>query len=363
MEGIGWYTHELMRRIVSNNPEHDFYFIFDRPYDNDFIYSKNVHAVIVPPPARHVYLIAYWFDIALKKALNKIQPDVFFSPDSINMLSPVCKTITTIHDVNFITNPKNFGLLLRKFYAKRTPVMAKHSERIVTVSEFSKNEISTLLHVPDEKIDVIYNACRPGFQVISDSEKSEIRSKYSNGNPFFIFIGGLYNRKNLIKLVEAFEIFKRKNKSEMFLLIVGKKVHEAKGLIKKIGDSEFSLSINLTGRINDDVEVKKILASAFALTYVSVLEGFGLPLVEAMNCGIPIITSNAGSLPEVAGKAALYADPRNAEDISSKMAELVNSEASRNELIQNAQIQAQKFDWDKSAEKLWEVIEKVINQK
>lgn len=362
MEGIGWYTHELMSRVVKNHPEHEFHFIFDRPYDEEFIYADNVHAHVVGPPTRHVLLIAYWFDHSILKVLKKIQPDVFFSPDSINSNNPVCKTVTTIHDVNFISNPGNFSLSLRKFYSKRTPKLAESSDEIVTVSEYSKGAISRLLNVPSTKIEVIYNACRPGFEPINDAGKKLIKEKYCEGNDFFFFVGGLYQRKNLVRLVEAFEIFKKKSKSNLKLLIVGQIVPEAKHLVKRVESSECKEDIILTDRINDDDEVKRIMASAFALTYVSVLEGFGMPMVEAMKSGIPIISSNTTCMPEIGGDAALYVNPIDPEDIAAKMLELTTNEDKRIELIRNAEGQSRKFDWDRSAEKLWEVFEDVINR-
>ena len=143
------------------------------------------------------------------------------------------------------------------------------------------------------------------------------------------------------------------------MIIVGKKVSDADALIKRISNSSYVNDIILTGRISDDNEVKNILASAFALTYVSVLEGFGIPLVEAMKSGVPIISSNAGSIPEVAGEAALYVDPNSSQDIAEKMTEMLNDEVLRKSLVKQAQKQEQKYNWDNSAKELWAVFEEV----
>ena len=361
MEGIGWYCHELVSRMVKNHPEHDFYFFFDRPFDKDFIYADNVHPVVLIPPARHVFLIAYWFDVSLRRALKKLDADVFFSPDSISLNRPVCKTIVTLHDVNFITNPDNFGFLLRRFYARRTPILTEKSDKILTVSEHSSKEIQRLLQVHENKIRVIYNACRSGFEPVSDAIKAKIKSEYTDGKDYFVFVGGLYHRKNLLRLVQAFELFKDKSGSDIKLVIIGRKVGEADDLIERIENSRFKTDIVLTGRISEDGLVKKILASALALTYVSVLEGFGMPMVEAMKSGLPILASNTSSMPEIGGNAAIYADPYNVEDIALKMNELYSSESLRKELIKNAAIQGQKFDWDKSAAELWKVIEELTS--
>lgn len=362
MEGIGWYSHELLRRMVLKHPEHQFYFFFDRPYDPAFIYAENVIPVVLFPPTRHVFLIAYWFDVSLRKALKKIKADIFFSPDSIGLSRPVCKTVSTIHDVNFITNPKNFAFLLRWFYSSRTPLLANASDIIVTVSEYSKQEIIRLLNVKSGKVRVVYNACRPGFGPVSEDVRKAVRLKYTEGKEYFVFIGGLYHRKNLVRLVEAFEIFKNKNRSEIKLVIVGKAGAEARPLFRKIDTSPWKKDIVVTGRISDDDEVKNILSSALALTYVSVLEGFGMPMVEAMKSGVPVLASSSSCMPEVGGNAALYANPYDVADIANKMTEMYNNDGLRLNLTENAGIQLQKFDWDQSAEKLWQIFEEVMKQ-
>lgn len=346
---------------MRSHPEHDFFFFFDRPFHKDFIYADNVHPIIIFPPARHVFLIEYWFDVKVKRMLKKIGADLFFSPDSINILQPVCKTITSIHDVNFISNPGNFGFLLRRFYSKRTPITILNSDKIITVSEFSKKDIVKYYNVPSEKIYSIYNACRPGFKPLSETVKTKIKLKYTGGKDYFVFIGGLYQRKNLENLVRAFEIFKAKSNSELKLLIAGRPMKESAALIDLVHKSPVKDDIVLTGRIENDEEVKKILASAICLTYISVLEGFGMPMVEAMNSGVPIIASNTSSMPEIGGEAALYTDPFNIEEIAERMLEMTVNPELRKKLISAGIEQSGKFDWDKSAVELWKVMSDLIN--
>ena len=217
--------------------------------------------------------------------------------------------------------------------------------------------------VSSEKVVVIHNACRPGFKPLSEAEKSEIKLKYTDGKEYFVFIGGLYKRKNLENLVRAFEIFKRKSNSEMKLLIAGRPLKESASFIELAQKSPVKSDIILTGRIESDEEVKKILASAFSLTYISVLEGFGMPMVEAMNSGIPIIASNSSSMPEIGGESAIYADPSNIEEIAERMFEMTVNPELRNKLLSLALEQSKKFDWDKSASELWKVMSDVLTSK
>ena len=289
MEGIGWYTHELMSRITRNHPETEFYFFFDRPFQPGFVYGSNVHPVVLWPPARHVFSISFWFDFSLRRALKRLKPDLFFSPDSINMKKPVCRTITTLHDINFLIHPQNLPFLLRRFYARRTPSMVQRSDVIVTVSENSAREIERFLAVPVKKIKVIYNAARPVFRKISPERQEETRKKFSAGKNYFLFIGGMYHRKNLLNLVKAFELFRKKDQNDTRLLLVGKKVRDALPLLRYIESSAERKNIILTGRLNSEEDIAAIMASAMALTCLSVSEGFGMPMAEAMKYLIPIL--------------------------------------------------------------------------
>lgn len=362
LEGIGWFTHELLRRMVEAHPEVDFYFIFDRKFDPSFIYGDNVKGIVVGPPARHVFLYYVWYDFMVRRTLKKLQPDVFLSPDSINLLHPVCPSVTVLHDINFITRPQYISSLLRSFYTKRSKAIAQNSDLLITVSEFSKKEIVEHLNVEEAKVKVVYNACREGFERLDEEEKTKVRRKFAAGEEYFLFVGGMYRRKNLIGLLSAFELVKKRSNSPKKLLIVGKSVGESADFLSALDRSPFKNDVILAGRVDDDKEVQRIMASAFALCYVSILEGFGMPMVEAMRSGIPVIASNTSSMPEIGGDAALYADPFDIEDIAGRMQDMIEDEELRKELIGKAELQVEKFDWNLSAGLLWQSLVEVVNQ-
>lgn len=359
MEGFGWYTFEIVKRIVENHPEHDFILFFDRKYDEKFVFGKNVIPVILSPQARHPILFNIWFNFSVKRALKKYKADLFFSPDGYLSLTSDVKQIGVIHDLNFEHLPKDMKPRMLKYYLKNFPKFARKAEQIITVSDYSKQDICSTYSIPEEKVTAIWNGGSDMFKPIDEREKQEIRTKFANGKPYFLFVGAIHPRKNVQRLIQAFEQFKLNNLSLKYqLVIVGTELWSSAGVNLKI-DLEVKNQIHFTGHLplND---LAQVMASATLFTYVPYFEGFGIPLVEAMKCGTPILTGDKTSLPEVAGDAALYCNPYSVDDISEKMTILASDEKMRDDLSVKGLHRSKLFSWDTTAEKVWEVIEKEL---
>lgn len=358
MEGFGWYTYEICKRLAENHPEHEFVFFFDRVFDPKFIFSSNVEPVVVSPPARHPILFIYWFGIALKKAIKKNKIDVFFSPDGYLCLGTNIPQIATIHDINFEHYPKDLPFLPRIYLRKYFPLFAKKATKIITVSNYSKEDISSTYSIDKDKITVAWNGASEVFKPIAENERLLVQKKYANNQPYFVFVGAIHPRKNVRRMVEAFLQFKQKSNSPMQFVIVGESLWKNSSSDLKVIEDE-KTAIHFTGHLPLE-ELAKVMASANALIYVPYFEGFGIPLVEAMKCGVPIISGNKTSLPEIAGNAALYCDPFNVQDIAEKMQELCESEFLQDELKINGLARSKQFSWDKAAEIVWSEIEQLM---
>jgi glycosyltransferase involved in cell wall biosynthesis len=357
MEGFGWYTFEICKRLVENHPEHEFVFFFDRPYDEQFVFGKNVTPVVLFPPARHPFLFLLFFEIAIPRALNKHKIDVFFSPDGYLSLFTKVQQIATIHDINFEHFPKDIPLLARRYLRYFFPKFAKKASRIITVSEYSKKDIIETYKVPADKITAIWNGASDTFKPISAPDKNEIREEISSGNPYFLFVGSLHPRKNLKRLLLAFELFLKENPSSKYeLVIVGAALWKEEKLDALISAEIFN-RIHFKGHLPLN-ELNKIVGAASIFIYIPYFEGFGIPLVEAMQCGVPIISGNLTSLPEVAGETALYCDPLSVTDIAEKMTLLSSDIELQNKLSQKGLERSREFSWDKAAELVWELIVK-----
>lgn len=361
LEGIGWFIHECFRRIVLDHPEHHFYFLFDRDFDPDFIFAKNVTPIIIHPQARHPILHYIWFEYSIPSFLNKIKPDLFVSPDGYLSLKSECKQLGIIHDLNFEHFPKVMPYLVQKYYQYFFPRFAHKADRIATVSQFSKQDIVETYKIEEHKIDIVNSAAKDGFNPLSEKAIKATREKYSQGFPYFIFVGSLQARKNLNNLLLAFDLYKKEKQSKNKLLIVGEKKwwnHELKNIFEKM---EFKNEMIFTGRVSQD-DLQKLIPSALALTYVSLFEGFGVPILEGFSSGVPVITSNSSSMPEVAGDAALLIDPFSVISIANALNNIEKDPILRKDLIQKGFKRKMYYSWQQTADKLWNSIEKTINQ-
>ena len=357
LEGFGNYTLEISKRICQNHPEHQFYLFFDRPFSEEYIFGKNVHPVIVGPVTRHPILSVIWGSISLKRALRRYHIDLFWSPDGICNLRTKIPQVITIHDLNFEHNPKDLPWFVRNYYRIFYPRFAKKAEHVISVSEYSKKDIIKTYELAEEKVSAIYNGACERFSLVNLDEKNEIRTKYADGRPFFVFVGSIHPRKNVERLLQAFSIYHKKY-SEYHLVIVGSNMWRNQSVHIPTDIQQF---VTFTGHVKSS-DLSKIMGSAFALEYPPYFEGFGIPLVEAMKSGIPIVSSNRTCLPEIAGDAAIYFDPFNAEEMAQQMAKINEDSELRKTLISKGKERVNQFSWDKSAEATWNIIQRYCNK-
>ncbi len=357
MEGFGWYTYETMLRITQSHPEHEFIFFFDRPYDEKFIFSENITPVVLFPPARHPFLQIIWFDYALPPALKKHKCDVFVSTDGYLSLKTDMPQLTVMHDLNFEHNPTDLPKGALKFLQKRFPLFAKKADQLCTVSEFSKNDIVQTYGIAPQKIHVTYNGASPAFRVIDEKEKIKSRLLFTSGKEYVLFVGAIHKRKNLKRLITAYKSLKHDGKIEQDLLIVGAPMWKSQEV--EI-DEKLKPYVHFTGHVSL-ATLTKIMASADALAFVSYFEGFGIPLVEAMQSGVPVLAGNLTALPEIGGDAVLYCDPFSTNSIEEQLEKILTNEPLCKELIEKGLKRAQDFSWDYTAEALWKAIEKLFS--
>ena len=355
LEGFGNYTYEITKRICENHKEHTFYLIFDRDFDNSFVFAKNCIPLKLDPPTRHPFLTLFWTRYPLRKALKRYKIDLFWSPDGICDLNAKMPQITTIHDLNFEHYPEDSPKWVSWYYRRYYPKYARKANHIITVSEYSKNDIANCYGIDQKKISVVYNGVSNNFGPISSQEKLQYQQSYTKGKPYFIFVGSIHPRKNVERLLEAYELFHKKH-PEYQLLIVGSNMWRKQSL--KVPEA-IEENVFFTGHVQMDT-LTKLMASAFALAYPPYFEGFGIPLVEAMKCGVPILSSDRTCLPEIAGNAALYFDPFDVVHMAKSMEEITTNSAKREELIKKGLKKAQDYNWDKAASKTWEIIREFL---
>ena len=358
LEGIGWFSYEVLKRWVNWHPEHEFLFIFDRKFDEEFVFNTNVTPIIAAPQARHPILFYWWFEYSLPAIFKKYQADCFMSPDGFLSLSANIPSLLVIHDIAWKHFPNQIPKSHLWHYQHYMPKFAEKADRIATVSEYSKRDIEAHLKIAPDKIDVVYDGANESFQPLSLEERVKIEDKYSQGCPYFLYLGSIHPRKNLLRLLKAFEIFKTETSSPLKLLLAGRMAWQSGEIAEILHKMKFKSDVIFLGYV-DAVELPKIVAAAHALTYVSLFEGFGIPILEAMYADVPSICSNTSSMPEVAGNAGLLVDPYSERDIANQMIRIWREEGLRAKLIEAGKIQRTQYSWDLTAEKLWNSLEKI----
>jgi glycosyltransferase involved in cell wall biosynthesis len=358
LEGLGRFTYETLNLITQSHPEHEFFFLFDRPFDTNFVFADNVTPIVVRPPARHPLLWYVWFELSLPRVLKKINPDLFLSPDGFLSLNSNVLSLPVIHDLNFAHNPKDLAQSHAWFYNRYFPKYAQKAKRIATVSEFSKTDISKQYGIAPSKIDVVYNGVSERFKPLDENHKKAVLDKWSNGKPYFIYVGAIHQRKNIERMLAAYDRFREGNSEHRFVL-VGNKKWWTSTMQDTLDVMKFKHEVVFTGRVSDE-DLNDLMGAALANVYVSTFEGFGIPIIEAFQSGVPVITSNVTSMPEIASDAALLVYPLQSESISDAMIELASSNQLRLELIKKGHERAAHFTWIRSANLLWESIEKAV---
>ena len=359
MDGIGWFAFNTLRYVTSTNPQIEFHFLFDSGINKKFLFSENIVAHNLFPPAKHAILNIAWFEWSVRNYLKKINPDLFFSPDGILCLGWKGKQHGVIHDINFAHIPEDLKWANRKFYNYFFPKYAEKASGLATVSQFSKNDIVKTFGTDPAKIDVVYCGINEFFKPVDDQLKKETKKKYSGGADYFVFVGTLHPRKNIIRLLQAFEQFKQSIASDTKLLLVGREMYRTQEIHEFNHTMQYKSDIIFTGPLPPE-ELLVVLGSALCLTFVPYFEGFGIPPIEAMQCDVPVMASNTTSIPEVVGEAALLVDPFNVTEIADAMKRIWREPQLRQELIKKGRIRKLAFPWERTGKLLWDSISKLL---
>lgn len=366
LEGYGWFVQEVFSRLATRFPEHEFLFVFDRPFDTDFLFEKNCTGIVVKPAARQVLAFKIWYDFTAARAVKKWKADVWVQPYGFCSLTTRVPQLLMVHDISFKHFPGQVSWHQRLYYQWGTPRFLKKAKQILTVSEFSKQDIleqfslavdnyTTSENRLANKISFAHGAARQIFQPIHWSDKDATKGSYADGREYFLFIGGIHPRKNLMNLLKAFSLFKKWQKSNMKLLVAGRLAWQYEDLVEKLKTYKYRDDVLMLDYVSDE-QLAKLTASAYGLVYPSLFEGFGLPILEAMQAGTPVICSNTSSMPETAGDAALLADPNDPDAIAKQMLALYKDESLRNSQIEKGIQRAAEFTWDKTADQVWSAI-------
>lgn len=357
LEGIGRFTHEICKRLVQQHPEAHFYFLFDAPFASEFVYGPNVTPLWLPPPARRAWLWDIWFDASLPLFFKAIRPDVFFSPDGHLPRNSQIPSVPVIHDLNFEHHPEWVPAWAARYYKERFPVFAQQATSIITVSDFSKTDIASRYGTAPEKVVVAPNAASEIFRPLTAPELTTVRARITQGTPYFFGVGALNPRKNLVRTIQAFDQWCQQTNQPHQLVLAGGAMFNAGAIFEARAAAAFPNRIHFLGRL-EDADLAATMAASSGLVYASLFEGFGIPILEAFQCGIPVLTAQNSSLTEVGGPAAIYCDAKDLSSMAAGFEELAHASEVR---IAAGFKQAAQFSWDASAALVWEVLQKAAH--
>ena len=287
--------------------------------------------------------------------------DLFHAPHYVLPPLTPCRSIVTIHDCIHLRFPQYLPNRLAYAYARASLWIATHrSSRVLTVSEASKRDILKYFRVPAAKIDVIYNAIDERFgEAPDDEEVARVRERYQLNDPFVLYAGNIKPHKNLERLIEAFHELRKGDLEHVKLLIIGDEISKYATLRRAVHHYQLHKHVRFFGFVPDKtLAVLYRLASVFV--FPSLYEGFGLPPLEAMASGTPVITSNVSSLPEVVGDAALLIDPYDASAIAAAMRQVLTEPALREDLRRRGLQRVREFSWERSVRRVREIYGEVL---
>lgn len=356
MQGSRTVIYNLTRALIEKNSEHEYYlYCTDKTFElPDDMRRPNVHKKLIVPSTRIIRL-----PISFPVMLAYHGIDVFHC----QYMGPpflVTPYVVTLHDILHETYPELYPSKLRYFMSKTYPFGARRASKILTVSEYSKKDIMNIYGIPEERITVIYNAVSDEFFQVEDQLViDEVKKKYRIDSKYIFFVGRLEPRKNIPSLIKAFHFLKEKHKLPHKLVIAGMKDFKYQELFSMVKALNLTDEVIFTGRVEQQ-DLPLLYNGAELFVYPSYAEGFGLPPLEAMACGTPVITSNTTSLPEVVGNAGVLIDPWNVEELGNAMLKVISDDKLKQELKERGLKQSKKFSWNKAAEKLLECYEDVV---
>jgi glycosyltransferase involved in cell wall biosynthesis len=359
IDGYGYFAREASLALAAAHPGHRFYFLFDRPFPPDHQFPANVQPLVIPPPARHPLLWKFWFDVQVPRMLRRIRADLFISLDGFCSLTSRVPQCLVIHDLGFLHFPEGYKKTHLSYYKRYTPSFVKKAAVVATVSEFSKKDLLRQYGPPPEKIKVVYNGVKPIFRPLDAEQRQAVKDRLTDGREYFLYVGVIQPRKNLVNLLKAFSLFKKRLQTNMKLVLAGRLAWNEGGFEQLLSTYKYRADVLLTGYLPEE-ELAALTASAYAMVYPSLWEGLGVPVLEAMKCGVPVLTSRNSAMEEVAGSAALYFDPADPASIGEQLMRVYKDEPLRGQMAQAAGSLAAPFTWQRTAALLWEAAEQCL---
>lgn len=362
--GLGHYSRSLIHSLSEYYPQHQYYLFNPKPSSVFSLKAGNLHEVL-PTGFINKALSSAWRSSWVKKDLQRLKVDLYHGlsheiPAGINTTG--ISSVVTIHDLIHERHPEQYNTIDVKIYSRKFRYACAHADRVIAISEQTKRDIIDFYKTPEEKIRVCYQSCNPAFGVqASNEEKLRVKKLYGLPDEYFLYVGSLIERKNLLNSCKALSLLQKELKIPLVVIGDGKKYkQQVKAYIKQAGleESIIFLSEKPSASLRsyrDAADFPAIYQSAIAMIYPSFFEGFGIPVLEALWSRLPVITSNVSCLPEAGGEGAYYVNPDSAEEIAAGMKKIYADKQFAAAMIEKGWAHAHNFTPQKHAEAVMSV--------
>ena len=354
--GTETYSLHLIRELLALGKGHRFRLYFNQPPAPGLF--PDASEMRVMPFAR------LWTHARLSREMRTAAPDLLFVPSHVLPLLHPERCVVTIHDLGFYYYPEAHTLSQNLYLRWSTRYNARIATRVIADSVATRNDLLRYYRVPGERIEVVYPGRDEALGPVRDPEVlQDVRARHGLSEPYLLYVGTLHPRKNLVRLVQAFSAFTKamaagpaKPKAEPQLVLAGQKGWLYEEILNQVRKLDLVDRVVFTGYV-PDADLPAVLSGAVAFVFPSLYEGFGLPVLEAMACGTPVICSNVSSLPEVAGEAALQVDPLDVEALAEAIHWVISDAGLRATLVERGYEQVQRFSWQRCASQVLQVLE------
>lgn len=359
VSGIGTYIKNITEQIFELDKTNDYYiFLLPQNYDNYQPPHDKIHKIKVNLP-----WYSYQEQTTFLKTLNNCKLDLMHFPHFNAPIFYNRPRIHTIHDITplFFPGHKQKSWWRRYAYLKTIKTSLKKSAKIITISQSTKADLIKYFQVPDEKIAVHYLGIEKAFKKIDNYAKiKELKTLFGITKPYLFFISAWRNHKNFEGLIQAFEILKKQENLDYQLVLGGQEDHHHPKIREAISNSPVKEDIITPGFVRDD-DLVTLYNGADLYVNPSLYEGFGFTGLEAMACGVPVVSSNLSSLPEALGEAAVYFDPRQPEEIARAIMTVLKDQSLQEKLITKGFEQIKKYSWGKCAQETLDTYRQILN--
>jgi glycosyltransferase involved in cell wall biosynthesis len=341
--GIGQYILHLVDGLARVDSESEYVLLQSRKDDTTILNEPNFRRVSLWTPSHHRLE-----RFSLNVELMRLGLDVLHSPDFIPPHRPSCRSVITVHDLAFLLYPHFLTKESARYYGHIDQAV-RWTDHIVAVSESTKRDTVQHLGVPEDKITVVYEAANPIFRPIDREEaRAHVRDRHGVDAPFVLFVSTIEPRKNVPTLVRAMWQLQECYKEDVHLVLAGGKGWLFEDSFAAVEEYKLDDRVHFLGRVSSE-DLLYLYNAAEMLAHPAFYEGFGLPPLEAMACGLPVIVSNVSSLPEVVGDAGLLIDPHDVDELTVAMWRVLNDDGLYREMRQKGLRQAAQFSWERAA--------------